>query len=171
MRVLVLLFGFVAILVLASWLVQPLLPTSPLTQERVAAWKDRGGELLSGEHTNAAVVVPTATAIPARPAELAQQPPPPPPPAPAASASAADRAPAPISLPALWVAIVNTGGKGLFLRRTPHWDDKLVAWPEGTKLLIVGPDTDNDGLHWKYVRDPQGNAGWVQADYVTPVSP
>ena len=70
-----------------------------------------------------------------------------------------------------WVAVANTGGDGVYLRRTPRLADRLTGWPDGTKLQVVGPDAQGDGQQWKQVRDPQGNVGWVPAQYVTPTSP
>ena len=70
-----------------------------------------------------------------------------------------------------WVAVANTGGDGIYLRRTPRLADRLIGWPDGTKLQVVGPDAQGDGQPWKQVRDPQGNVGWVPAQYVTPTSP
>ena len=70
-----------------------------------------------------------------------------------------------------WVAVANTGGDGVYLRRTPRLADRLIGWPDGTKLQVVGPDAQGDGQQWKQVRDPQGNVGWAAAQYVTPASP
>ena len=65
----------------------------------------------------------------------------------------------------------NTGGIGVYLRRTPRLTDTLVAWPEGTRLEVVGADAVGDGVRWKQVRDPCGQVGWVPAQYVTPTTP
>jgi hypothetical protein len=99
--------------------------------------------------TNAAMVpVAPATLIPTSTVAL------PPTPAPTATS------------PATWVLVGNTGGVGVYLRRTPHMDDQLKAWPDGTSLKVIGPDVDGDGHHWKNVQDPDGNVGWVPAEYV-----
>lgn len=68
---------------------------------------------------------------------------------------------------ARWVVVTNTGGEGVYLRRTPHLEDRLTAWPEGARLMIVGPDVESDGRKWKNVQDPLGQTGWVPADYVS----
>lgn len=68
----------------------------------------------------------------------------------------------------VWVVVGNTGGEGVFIRRTPRMPDKVTAWPDGTRLQVIGPDQDNEGVHWKQVRDPKGQTGFVPAQYVTP---
>ena len=64
------------------------------------------------------------------------------------------------------LVVANTGGEGVYLRHTPRLADKWIAWPDGTRLDVVGPDADGDGQHWKQVRDPDGHVGWVPAEYV-----
>ena len=66
-------------------------------------------------------------------------------------------------------AIGNTGGVGAWLRRTPRLDDYLVAWVDGTRMEVVGPDVEADGRPWKNVRDPRGNVGYVPAEWLVPV--
>jgi hypothetical protein len=63
------------------------------------------------------------------------------------------------------VTIGNTGGEGAYLRRTPHDADKLKAWPDGTVLIVVAEDVQSEGHTWKHVRDPDGNVGYVPAEY------
>jgi hypothetical protein len=80
--------------------------------------------------------------------------------------------PSPSPLPAdRYVVVGNTGGIGVYLRRTPRIADKVKAWPDGTTLLIVGQDGSSEGRVWKHVRDPDGNIGWVPAEYVLPEQP
>jgi hypothetical protein len=64
------------------------------------------------------------------------------------------------------VVMGNTEGQGVYLRRTPRMDDGLVAWPDGTRLEVVGPQTTAEGREWLNVRDPHGQVGWVPAEYV-----
>jgi len=70
-----------------------------------------------------------------------------------------------------YAVVANTGGIGVYLRRTPRLADKVKAWPDGTTLLIVGQDGTSEGRVWKQVRDPDGNVGWVPAEYVLPEQP
>ena len=49
--------------------------------------------------------------------------------------------------------------------------DKLEAWPDGTALQVVGRDVEAEGRLWKKVMDPDGQIGWVPAQYVVPNSP
>lgn len=69
--------------------------------------------------------------------------------------------------PPVFVRIANTGGDGVFLRRTPRSSDKLVAWMDGTVLQIVGEDREAEGTVWRHVKDPKGNIGWVPSQYLT----
>jgi hypothetical protein len=67
-----------------------------------------------------------------------------------------------------FLLVGNTGGEGAYVRRTPNLEDRLRAWPEGTRLRVLGPDTMVDGTLWKHVEDPAGNSGWIPADYTSP---
>ncbi len=63
------------------------------------------------------------------------------------------------------VSICNTGGIGAFIRKEPKGPG-IIAWPDGARLAIVGPDRNVDGEVWRNLRDDQGNIGWTKADYV-----
>jgi hypothetical protein len=63
----------------------------------------------------------------------------------------------------------NTDGIGVALRRLPGTEDRMKAWPDGTRLVVLGEERRTSGRVWKKVRDPEGNEGWVAAEYlVTP---
>jgi hypothetical protein len=62
--------------------------------------------------------------------------------------------------------VANTGGEGVFLRRTPRLADRLVAWPDGTRLQSLGEAATGDGVEWQKVRDPRGNVGYVPTRYL-----
>ncbi|MBI2953820.1 MAG: hypothetical protein HYY30_05870 [Chloroflexi bacterium] len=80
--------------------------------------------------------------------------------------------PTPVPEPTpVFVTIANTGGDGVFLRRTPRSADRLVAWMDGTVLEIVGEDREAEGMVWRNVKDSKGNIGWVPAKYVTENAP
>jgi hypothetical protein len=64
------------------------------------------------------------------------------------------------------VHVGNTGGDGVYLRRTPILSDTWIAWPDGTPLVLLGSFTDRQGFAWLQVRDPKNNVGWVPAQYV-----
>lgn len=66
------------------------------------------------------------------------------------------------------VVIGNTGGVGAWVRRSPSINDYLIAWTDGTALEVTGPDVQNEGRTWKQVRDPQGNRGYIPAEWVVP---
>ena len=69
-----------------------------------------------------------------------------------------------------WAVVSGTSGLGVYLRSAPRVADPLTAWPDGTRLDVVGPDAQGDGLTWKQVRDPCGQLGWVPARYAAPTS-
>ncbi len=60
--------------------------------------------------------------------------------------------------------IVNIQGTTLYLLANPA-GDRVRAWPDGTSMTVVGPDKYVDGTQWKNVTDPDGNVGWVPAEY------
>ncbi len=68
--------------------------------------------------------------------------------------------------PTQWLSVANTDGEGVILRRSPQMADKVDTWPDGTKLEVIGPDTEGGGHRWKQVRDPKGQVGYVSAEYV-----
>jgi hypothetical protein len=77
---------------------------------------------------------------------------------------------APSAPPPGVVFVANTGGEGVFVRWTPSLDDKVKAYPDGTRLEVVGPETAADGITWRYVRAADGLVGWVPKQY-TAVEP
>jgi hypothetical protein len=66
------------------------------------------------------------------------------------------------------VIVGNTGGIEVYLRHTPKLGDKRFGLPEGTKLAVLGDQTDAVGRRWLQVRDPAGRVGWVPARYTVP---
>jgi hypothetical protein len=64
------------------------------------------------------------------------------------------------------VKIANTNGDGVFLRKTPHLNDKLLPWPDNTVLKVLGPTVESDGIKWYYVEDPRNNKGYIPAQYI-----
>jgi len=100
---------------------------------------------------------PAANPQPAQPAANPAAPP-------AAQPSAA---PTPNAAPAQWV-VANTGGDGVYVRRTPKLDDKVVAWPDNTPMVDLGEQATGDGTTWRKVRDPRGNVGYVPTQYLAP---
>lgn len=67
------------------------------------------------------------------------------------------------------VRVANTGGAGVYLRRSPQLADRLRAWVDGTELEVLeeGPRIGDE--LWLKVRDPAGNTGYVPARYTAPV--
>ncbi len=63
------------------------------------------------------------------------------------------------------VRVGNTGGTGVYVRRTPNTEDRVRAWPDGTTLRLIGSDVTENGMTWKHVEDPAGNQGWVPIQY------
>ena len=62
----------------------------------------------------------------------------------------------------------NTNGLGAYLRRTAGGPEKIKAWPDGSVMTVIGGDQIVDGTTWKNVKDPDGNQGWMAADYLVP---
>lgn len=60
----------------------------------------------------------------------------------------------------------NTGGLGVFVRRTPHPEDKLQAWQDGTKMEVIGPSVESEGKRWYKVRAPDGAEGYIPAEFL-----
>ena len=65
------------------------------------------------------------------------------------------------------VYVGNTGGIGVFLRRTPQATDRLKAYPDNTRLVVIGPDVGAEGRTWRHVRAPDGVEGYVPAQYTS----
>ncbi len=63
--------------------------------------------------------------------------------------------------------IGNTGGDGVYIRRTTDMADRIKAWPDGTEMVVIGPDVTAEGILWRNVRDPDGNEGFVPARYLS----
>lgn len=82
--------------------------------------------------------------------------------APAAVGAATPPAPA-----AGWV-VANTGGEGVYIRRSPRLADRIVAWPDGTPMQDLGEAASGDGVSWRKVRDPRGNVGFVPDQWLAP---
>lgn len=61
--------------------------------------------------------------------------------------------------------VANTGGEGVYLRRTPSLADRDTAYADGTQLVAIGNDTTAEGQLWRHVRAPDGKTGYVPAQY------
>ena len=87
-------------------------------------------------------------------------------PAPPASAAIPTPMAPPVSVGA-WVAVANTDGQGVYLRRRPEWSSKWVVWDEGTPLQVLATGLHGtDSAAWLQVRDPEGRVGFVPEQYV-----
>ena len=69
------------------------------------------------------------------------------------------------------LVVAGTNGQGVFLRKSPRLEDRLRAWSDGTRLDLLGPEVERDGLRWTPVRDPCGMTGWVPMRYAAPAAP
>jgi len=69
------------------------------------------------------------------------------------------------------LVVAGTDGQGVFLRKSPVAGEKLRAWSDGTRLDLLGPDIEQEGLRWTPVRDPCGVSGWVPMRYAAPTAP
>ncbi len=84
--------------------------------------------------------------------------------APPAATAGGDQAPTAAAPSAVFV-VGNTGGEGVYLRRSPRMDDRDTAYRDGTRLEQIGPDVTGDGQTWRHVRAPDGKTGYVPARY------
>ena len=60
----------------------------------------------------------------------------------------------------------NTGGDGVYLRKTIEGGERLSAWPDGTELSRIGRSVTGQGQIWEHVRAPDGNEGYVPQAYL-----
>ncbi len=65
--------------------------------------------------------------------------------------------------------VANTGGEGVYLRRTPRLADRDTAYVEGTQLVAIGADEQGEGQSWHHVRTPDGKTGYVPVQYATEI--
>ena len=125
--------------------------------------------LPSGATAVAPPAVPTAdpTAVAPQPTVVV---PPTPTPVPATATPVPQPTSTPTPEPARSARVVNTDGQGANMRRAPSVSAqrvKLVA--EGTVVELVGGEQRGDGYAWRNVRDADGSAGYVIADYLQPI--
>lgn len=71
-----------------------------------------------------------------------------------------------IAAPSQLLLVGNTDGDGVYVSRAPATSDRLRAWPDGTPMVIIGPDFQSGSEIWKKVRDPEGDEGWIPIDYL-----
>ncbi len=65
------------------------------------------------------------------------------------------------------VYVGNTDGLGVFVRRTTRIEDRVKAYPDNTRLAVIGPDVEAEGRIWRHVRAPDGVEGYVPAQYTS----
>jgi membrane protease YdiL (CAAX protease family)/DNA-binding NarL/FixJ family response regulator len=62
----------------------------------------------------------------------------------------------------------GTGGSGARLREQPGNSGAIITVvSEGTPLLVIGADRTVDVMAWRNVRAPNGNEGWIAAQFVS----
>jgi hypothetical protein len=115
----------------------------------------RGGDGDSAASEPTSVIAPTPTNAPAVAAIVTV-----PPSAPAV----APRTPTTAFVAKRFI-VANTGGDGVYLRRTTNLEDRDSAYTDGTPLVQIGPDVQANGLTWRNVRAPDGKAGFIPAQY------
>ena len=63
--------------------------------------------------------------------------------------------------------VANTGGQGVYLRRTANLEDRDTAYADDTVLVQIGADVQVGGTTWHNVRTPDGKVGFVPAQFTT----
>ncbi len=61
--------------------------------------------------------------------------------------------------------VANTGGDGVYLRRTTNLEDRDTPYIDGTQLIQIGPDEQANGITWRHVRTTDNKTGYVPAQY------
>ena len=125
---------------------------------------DQGTEVAESQPT-ATQAAPVATLTPLPPTTTPTNPPAAPTATEVPPTETPTQSPPTPTVAATWL-VGNTGGDGVFIRRTTDMDDKIKAWPDGTEMTVVGPDVTAEGRLWRNVQDPDGNEGFVPADYL-----
>ena len=68
-----------------------------------------------------------------------------------------------------YVQVGNTGGAGAFIRSEPQTaSPSLATSPDGTVLIVVGPDVTSAGTTWRHVQNQDGVDGWTPAAFLLP---
>ena len=80
-------------------------------------------------------------------------------------AESAETTPTPDALE-VTLFVGRTNGEGVYIRRQVDSTDRIRVWPDGTKLVVVGPAVAAGGRVWRSVRDPDGNVGFVPSEYL-----
>jgi hypothetical protein len=62
--------------------------------------------------------------------------------------------------------VTNTLGKGMALRPAPIARNVGKVWPDGTMMAGLGAEQEAYGWTWRFVRDPDGNNGWMPSNYL-----
>jgi hypothetical protein len=74
-----------------------------------------------------------------------------------------------------YAQVTGTEGAGVSLRAGPGTNNaRLATAPDGAVLLLLDGPRDDENLEvyvWWFVRDPDGNEGWVVQDYLIPSLP
>ena len=65
------------------------------------------------------------------------------------------------------LVVANTGGQGVFIRKTPG-GEVIRSWMDGSVMQVVGTDQQSAGRAWRNVKDPTGNVGWIAAEFLAP---
>lgn len=74
--------------------------------------------------------------------------------------------PTPTATPIL-ARVGGTGGQGVWMFRQPGLQSgKIVAWRDGTVMVVAGGPIEADGYAWIQVIDPIGRLGWIPDRYL-----
>lgn len=76
--------------------------------------------------------------------------------------------PTPVPSEGRFMVVANTGGQGVYVRRTPRINDRVRAWVEGSRMQVAGDPVDGDGTRWLKVKAPDGTEGYIPQQYLAP---
>ena len=74
----------------------------------------------------------------------------------------------PTEPPEIIFLVTNTDGDGVNIRAATDDPESIKVWEDGTEMVVIGPDVTAEGRDWKNVRDPDGNEGFVAAEFLEP---
>lgn len=67
------------------------------------------------------------------------------------------------------LVVANADPDGVSIRKEPGAGERIRVWRDGTAMTFLGEEGQAAERVWKKVRDPEGNEGWVAAEFLVEV--